>query len=482
MAERRPLVLIDGTPRELPSGDSLPEDPTLLKDADIGTAVCSQTDPRLSDQRTPTAHKSTHATGGADALSPADIGALAMTVQATFSPGTGPSQVATAGPELLANAGFDSDLTGWTADGWTYASGAALHTTGNVSALSQSVAGIVSGDICQIVITISGRTAGSTSLSLGAAIYGATLTTSGTVALAAASSGTLTFSITPTTDFNGSIDAVSLKRLTPCAALDTVRDSSGAVVIERRGSASLYNTANGYQALRSNTTGGSNTANGYQALLSNTTGGNNTANGVNALRSNTTGGNNTANGRDALLSNTAGGSNTANGYQALLSNTAGGSNTANGYQALRSNTTGGNNTANGVNALRSNTTGGNNTANGANALLSNTTGGSNTANGRDALRYTNNGAAAAAPNNCVAIGYDTRILTESDTNAVVIGHAARGQGSNTVAIGSSAITGNYVYGDIESLSTAAGIILKSPDGTRYKIAVANGGTLTVAPA
>jgi hypothetical protein len=414
MAERRPLVLIDGTPRELPSGDSLPEDPTLLKDADIGTAVCSQTDPRLSDQRTPTAHKSTHATGGADALSPADIGALAMTVQATFSPGTGPSQVATAGPELLANAGFDSDLTGWTADGWTYASGAALHTTGNVSALSQSVAGIVSGDICQIVITISGRTAGSTSLSLGAAIYGATLTTSGTVALAAASSGTLTFSITPTTDFNGSIDAVSLKRLTPCAALDTVRDSSGAVVIERRGSASLYNTANGYQALRSNTTGGSNTANGYQALLSNTTGGNNTANGVNALRSNTTGGNNTANG--------------------------------------------------------------------ANALLSNTTGGSNTANGRDALRYTNNGAAAAAPNNCVAIGYDTRILTESDTNAVVIGHAARGQGSNTVAIGSSAITGNYVYGDIESLSTAAGIILKSPDGTRYKIAVANGGTLTVAPA
>ena len=39
----------------------------------------STTDPRLSDSRTPTNHKSTHATGGADALSPADIGALAAT-------------------------------------------------------------------------------------------------------------------------------------------------------------------------------------------------------------------------------------------------------------------------------------------------------------------------------------------------------------------------------------------------------------------
>jgi len=41
-----------------------------------GSAVVDTTDSRLSDARTPLAHKTTHATGGADALAPSDINAV----------------------------------------------------------------------------------------------------------------------------------------------------------------------------------------------------------------------------------------------------------------------------------------------------------------------------------------------------------------------------------------------------------------------
>jgi uncharacterized coiled-coil protein SlyX len=85
--------------------------------------------------------------------------------------------------------------------------------------------------------------------------------------------------------------------------------------------------------------------------------GNNTAEGDGALQSVTPdvssfrGNNNTATGFHALYSSTTGYANTANGFQALTSNIGGGANTATGYNALRFNTTGASNTATGSMAL-----------------------------------------------------------------------------------------------------------------------------------
>ena len=126
--------------------------------------------------------------------------------------------------------------------------------------------------------------------------------------------------------------------------------------------AGRYNTASGYQALYSNTTGAVNTASGYQALYSNTTGSYNTASGLNALWSNTEGINNTASGSYALYWNSEGKNNTASGMHALNGNTTGNNNTAFGRQALTYNTTGDNNIALGYGAGRNILTGSNNIA------------------------------------------------------------------------------------------------------------------------
>ena len=175
------------------------------------------------------------------------------------------------------------------------------------------------------------------------------------------------------------------------AAIVPAGTPNGGISAITNGTTDLVLDINGYYAPQntvstgnSSTPSGSNTAYGYGALASYTTGTENTANGFFALYNNTTGTNNTAGGYAALLSNFTGSFNTATGTAALSDNN-GDYNTANGNQALTANTTGVGNTASGASALFSNTTGGYNTASGQNALFYNTAGSFNTAVGVAAL-------------------------------------------------------------------------------------------------
>ena len=103
-----------------------------------------------------------------------------------------------------------------------------------------------------------------------------------------------------------------------------------------------------------------------------------------------------------------------------------------------------NNTFVGYYAGHFSTTGSSNTANGVNALRSNTTGNSNTAIGVNAGRFITAGGGNQTSSNGVYLGPDTRASQNGNSNEIVIGASTRGNGSNTVTLGSTAITGAHV--------------------------------------
>ena len=270
------------------------------------------------------------------------------------------------------------------------------------------------------------------------------------------------------TDFNTKLGFQSGKNIVAGAQYNTfVGYQAGLSSNTLSTNAAGYNSAFGYRSLYSNTTGYNNSAQGAGALYSNTTGYNNSAQGAGALGSNTTGSYNSAQGYAALSKNTTGLQNSAQGVDALFKNTTGNRNSAQGAEALYYNTTGSDNSVQGFFALYSNT-GNNNSAQGSYALFSITTGNQNSAQGAGALQhligaYDNNTAigyfagrfyngttgSLTAISNSLFLGASASALNGAgDTNEIVIGYNAIGNGSNSVVLGNDSITKTILKGNV----------------------------------
>lgn len=227
------------------------------------------------------------------------------------------------------------------------------------------------------------------------------------------------------------------------------------------GSNGSYNTAIGYKAAFSNTTGVNNVAVGDSALHNNTSGFQNVAIGNQAGFSNTTGYINQFIGDGAGFSNTTGWRNLAMGYQAgyhmttgsgniLIGRFAGLSNTTNkltgdkntiiGDEAGKAITTGYQNVFMGDDAGFSTTTGYLNVALGQGALYTNLTGSSNVAIGRSA-----GGLATGSENTFV--GGSSGFNTSTGIKNVYIGYGAASNattGSQNTFLGYQAGLGNIL--------------------------------------
>ncbi len=179
-----------------------------------------------------------------------------------------------------------------------------------------------------------------------------------------------------------------------------------------------------------------------------------TAEGDDALFTETTGENNTALGFHALYGNTTGASNTAVGVEALASNIDGTDNTATGLWALKGNTTGSKNTAIGFFSLLNNTTGSDNVAMGDSALNGNSTGSYNIAIGDYALF-----GSGSASNGNIAIGHDAGFFAQGDNN-ILIAHPGSPRESSTIHIGSEGSqVRTYIAGILRSPVTGLPVVI-----------------------
>ena len=317
------------------------------------------------------------------------------------------------GSELLTTSNWTS--TGWTGDFTT----GFTHTTGNTNVLSNTLAAVI-GTYYKVQITMTGRTAGSITIGFG----GQTRTVSNTRTSEPLATTTGNLTITPTSDFDGTI-IVSVRTIGLASSSLTISPSTGTGQITMRATNVTGNTIIGLEA--------------GQRLSSSGVGDD--------------GANNTFFGYRAGRNSTAVRYNTFIGAQAGELTVSGTENTAIGRLSLNLNTSGLENTAIGANAGYNNTSGNSNTYIGVNAGFNNTIGNSNVMIGSGAGRFITNGSTAnTISTNSIFIGNNVKAAADSQSNQIVIGHNTTGLGSNTTIIGTTATTITGLYGNIRLVS------------------------------
>jgi Chaperone of endosialidase len=186
---------------------------------------------------------------------------------------------------------------------------------------------------------------------------------------------------------------------------------------------------------------------------------------------------NTAVGYDALLTSTTGFANSAFGAFALSSNTTGSNNTAVGG-ALGSNTTGNANTAVGVAALNWNSTGSSNAAFGDGAL-NDSSGDNNTAVGTQSLYH-------ATGTHNTAVGFDAGARVTTGSYNIDIGNPGGAGDNSAIRMGTAGVQFATFIAGIENAQVTGAPVYVTSEGQlgvlasseRYKTAVVSMGTST----
>ena len=364
----------------------------------------------------------------------------AALVAPSFSAAT---PAATFGPDLAPVGG----LGNWTpAGGATWANpNLTIPSGGSVSC---TVEGIVAGRTYQIDVTRSASSGGKMVVALGAASISLESNYNNRVTLVATATGNLTLTV------GGGTWVATVQTIT-CREV-TAKPSRSATVGNIATRSAGNNHAVGYDAHSTLTTGSACTAVGYEAQKSLTTGIGDTAIGFGAQKTMTTASSNTAIGYEAQKEMTVGSSNTAIGSNAQVAATSADSNTAVGALAQLSLTSGPGNTAVGHSAQQALTSGSYNTAVG---YLSST---------------------GAANGSAVAVGFNA---AAEGSGAVALGSGSNASHAGAVAIGKNSTTSapdQVVVGprDVEVQSASKGLVLKSPDGSRWRITITDAGVLT----